>query len=302
VKIGLILPLFSGDAGRVLGFARRAEELGFDGVFAFDHFFPPGAPPDRPSLEAFGSLAAVGAATTRLRVGTLVTRAQLRPTGLLAKMAANVDHITGGRMILGIGTGDPIDRPEHEAFGFPNLSKTGRRAHLAETIRALKALFEGREWEGGDHVPAMTGPLLPRRAGAPPIWVGAQAEEVIRLAGRMADGWNGWALPPGAFARASALLEEEASSAGRQAEATWAGIVLVGKDEEEAQALLARRRTRGMPDDGLWVGGAQNFSAYLDDLARAGATWAILVPGGPADRVELIAETVLRRRSGGPNG
>jgi alkanesulfonate monooxygenase SsuD/methylene tetrahydromethanopterin reductase-like flavin-dependent oxidoreductase (luciferase family) len=60
VKVGLVLPLFSGDPDRVLAFARRAEELGYDGVFAFDHFFPPGAARDRPSLEAFSTLAASG--------------------------------------------------------------------------------------------------------------------------------------------------------------------------------------------------------------------------------------------------
>ena len=75
MKVGLILPLFSGNPDRVLSFARQAEDLGYDGVFAFDHFFPPGASPDRPSLEAFSSLAAVGAASERLAVGTLVTRA-----------------------------------------------------------------------------------------------------------------------------------------------------------------------------------------------------------------------------------
>ena len=63
VKIGLMLPLFSGDTDRVLSFARRAEELGFDGLFAFDHMFPPGAPPDRPSIRAFSTLGAVAAVT-----------------------------------------------------------------------------------------------------------------------------------------------------------------------------------------------------------------------------------------------
>ena len=84
MNVGLVLPLFSGDAERVLAFARRAEERGFDGVFAFDHLFPPGAPADRPSLEAFASLAAVAARTSRVAVGTLVTRATLRPPGMLA--------------------------------------------------------------------------------------------------------------------------------------------------------------------------------------------------------------------------
>src|SRR2546423_15543547 len=129
LKVGIILPMFSGDPGKVLEAARSAESLGFDGVFAFDHFFPPGGPPDRPALEAFTTLAAVAAATERVRLGTLVTRAVLRPPGLLAKLATTIDLISDGRMILAMGTGDPIDRPEHDAFGFPNLSVRDRRDH-----------------------------------------------------------------------------------------------------------------------------------------------------------------------------
>jgi alkanesulfonate monooxygenase SsuD/methylene tetrahydromethanopterin reductase-like flavin-dependent oxidoreductase (luciferase family) len=296
VRFGLILPLFSGDPHRVLSFARNAEDLGFDGVFAFDHFFPPGAPSDRPSLEAFTMLAAVSASTTRVTVGTLVTRAQLRPVGLLAKLAANIDLVSGGRLVLGVGTGDPIDRPEHEAFGLPMLSKEDRRAHLAEAVAAVKALFGGREWEGGAFVPPMRGPLLPRphQGGGPPVWVGAQADPVVALAGRLADGWNGWGLEPAAFARKARLLAEEAGAAGREAEATWAGIVLVGEDEREAEALLARRRARGMPDDGLWVGSAERFAETARSLEDAGATWAVLVPAGPPDRIELMSATLLK--------
>jgi len=294
VRIGLILPLFSGDPDRVLRFARRAEELGFGGLFAFDHFFPPGASSDRPSLEAFSVLAAVGAATSHAAVGTLVTRAQLRPTGLLAKMAAGLDASTGGRVILGIGTGDPIDEPEHRAFGIPSLGKRDRRAHLAETVGALKALFASERWEGGRYVPAMAGPLVPApRPGGPPVWIGAQADEMVRMAGALADGWNGWGLEAAEFGRKVRILQEEARAAGRVAEATWAGIVLMGRDDDEVRTLLEARRTRGMPDTGIWSGTARGFEAFLRDLEEAGATWAILVPAGPQDRVDLIAETVL---------
>ncbi|HSL68078.1 MAG TPA: LLM class flavin-dependent oxidoreductase, partial [Actinomycetota bacterium] len=179
MNVGLILPLFSGDSERVASFARRAEALGYDGVFAFDHFFPPGAPTDRPSLEAFTSLSAVAAATERVTVGTLVTRASIRPAGLLAKMAAGVDDISGGRMVLGIGTGDPIDKPEHRAYGLTYLEKGERREHLVETVRAVKALFAGSPWPGGSRIPPVSGPLLPRPVtpGGPPVWVGGFADE-----------------------------------------------------------------------------------------------------------------------------
>jgi alkanesulfonate monooxygenase SsuD/methylene tetrahydromethanopterin reductase-like flavin-dependent oxidoreductase (luciferase family) len=295
LKVGVILPMFSGDMAKVMAAARSAESLGFDGVFAFDHFFPPGGSPDRPALEAFTTLAAVAAATERVRLGTLVTRAVLRPPGLLAKMMSTIDLISGGRTILGIGTGDPIDLPEHHAFGFPNLSVRERRAHLAETVAALKALFEGRTYEGGEHVPPMTGPLLPPpvQRGGPPVWIGAQSDEVVAMAGRLADGWNGWGLSPEDFRSKAELLAKEADQAGRRAEATWAGIVLVGEDEAEVEALLERRRQSGMNDTLAWSGTTEGFTEYLRDLADAGATWAIMVVAGPAGRRELIADRVL---------
>lgn len=295
MRLGLILPMFSGDAGRVLSFARRVEELGYDGVFAFDHFFPPGASPDRPSLEAFATLATVGAATERLTLGTLVTRAQLRPPGLVAKMAASIDEMTGGRMVLGMGTGDPIDQPEHDAFGFSSLGVGERRAHLAETVAAIRALFRGEAWPGGNHVPALAGPLLPPPSapGGPPVWLGAQSDEVVRMAGAIADGWNGWGLAPEAFARKAGLLAAEAGAAAREAEATWAGIALVGEDERRAEELMEARRAKGMAADGVWSGGAESFAVFLGRLEAVGASWAIIVPAGPADRVELIAREVL---------
>jgi alkanesulfonate monooxygenase SsuD/methylene tetrahydromethanopterin reductase-like flavin-dependent oxidoreductase (luciferase family) len=294
-KVGVILPMFSGDPGKVIEAARSSEALGFDGVFAFDHFFPPGGPADRPALEAFTTLAAVAAATERVRLGTLVTRAVLRPPGVVAKMMATIDLISGGRSILGIGTGDPIDRPEHEAFGFPNLRVLERRAHLSETVAAIKALFRGEAFEGGEHVPPMRGPLVPPPVhdGGPPVWLGAQSDDVVRMAGSMADGWNGWGLAPGAFRHKAKLLAEEAERAGRQAEPTWAGIVLLGEDDAEVERLLEARHRKGMTDDLAWSGPVDRFAEHLRDLAEAGATWTIMVLAGSSGRRALMAERVL---------
>jgi alkanesulfonate monooxygenase SsuD/methylene tetrahydromethanopterin reductase-like flavin-dependent oxidoreductase (luciferase family) len=293
VKVGVILPLFSGDPHRVISVARRAEALGYDGVFAFDHFFPPGAPPERPSLEPFTTLAAVVAATERIRVGTLVTRASLRPAGMLAKLAASLELMSGGRMILGIGTGDPIDRPEHEAYGLPYLDRAERRAHLVETVGCVKALFSGLPWPGGAWVPPVHGPLLPPTAGGPPVWIGGFADAMVRLAARHADAWNGWGMSIPEFARKADLLRRTAAEHGREAEATWAGIVVVGRDEEEAGAMLEERYRKGMLETNVWAGTAQSLIWWLEGLGTAGATWAVLVPAGSGDRMSLIAEEVL---------
>jgi alkanesulfonate monooxygenase SsuD/methylene tetrahydromethanopterin reductase-like flavin-dependent oxidoreductase (luciferase family) len=294
-KVGVVLPMFSGDPEKVISAAQASERLGYDGVFAFDHFFPPGASPDRPALEAFTTLATIAASTERVRLGTLVTRAVLRPPGLLAKMATTIDLMSDGRMVLGIGTGDPIDRPEHDTFGFPNFGVKERRAHLAETVSALKALFTGNIFEGGDHVARLEGPLLPPpiQDGGPPVWIGAQADEVVRMAGRLADGWNGWGLLPDRFRVKAQLLAEEADAANRRAEATWAGIVLVGEDKADVDRLLESRKQKGMTDELAWAGSAEDFAEYLHELAVAGAEWIIIVLAGPAGRRELIAERVL---------
>lgn len=295
MKVGLVLPLFSGDVDRVLAFARRAEGLGYDGVFAFDHFFPPGAPSDRASLEAFSTLAAVAAATERIGVGTLVTRASLRPPGLLAKLAATLDDLSGGRMILGVGTGDPIDRPEHEAYGLAYLDKEERRPHVVETVRAVKGLFRGEAWPGGERTSAVFGPLLPPpvRSGGPPVWIGGFADAVVRLAAAEADAWNGWGMSIPEFAKKANLLREAAAVSGRTVEATWAGIVVVGRDEDEAGEMLNLRYQKGMLETSVWAGTPHSLIWWFEGLETAGATWAVLVPAGPPDRVEMIAEEVF---------
>jgi alkanesulfonate monooxygenase SsuD/methylene tetrahydromethanopterin reductase-like flavin-dependent oxidoreductase (luciferase family) len=295
VRIGLILPQFSGDAHRVLAAARAAEDLGYDGVFAFDHFFPPGAPADRASLEAFATLGAVGAATERVAVGTLVARASLRPVGMLAKLAASLDDVSAGRLILALGTGDAISAQEHERFGLPSLGVSGRRAHLTETVRAVRALLAGEPWPGGEYVGPVAGPILPPpvRPGGPPLWVGGYSDAAVRIAAAEADGWNGWGVPGPAFATKAALLAEAAGAAGRSVEPTWAGLVVVGRDAGETARLMRERSRRDLAERDVWAGTTSDLLAWLEGLRAAGATWAVLLLGGPADRAEVVATSVL---------
>jgi len=291
MRIGLVLPMATGDIERVLAFARRAEDLRFDGLFAFDHLFSPGAPSDRPNLEAYATLAAVASSTSRVTVGTLVTRASLRSAGMLAKQAVTLDDVSGGRFVLAIGTGDAVGRAEHEVFGLRYLAPTIRREHLAQTVRALRALFGGEPWPGGEHVPPIDGALLPasRTPRGPRIWVGGKSEGAVRVAAREADGWNGWGLAAPVFADRARLLASGAE--GRAVEPTWGGAVVVGDDAAHADRMIADRRARGLGQ--AWAGSADRATAWLAELRDAGATWAILLAAGPADRVELIAERML---------
>jgi alkanesulfonate monooxygenase SsuD/methylene tetrahydromethanopterin reductase-like flavin-dependent oxidoreductase (luciferase family) len=291
VKVGLILPLFSGDAERVLSFAGRAEELGFDGVFAFDHLFPPGNDPERPVLEAFAMLGAVAARTSHISVGTLVARVALRDAGMLAKLAAALDDASGGRMILGVGAGDTGNDLEHRIYGIPAQSRSERRTHLEETVRCVRALLGGGRWPGGSLVAAMAGPLLPPpRGGGPPLWVGGSSDRVVRLAAREAYAWNGWQMEPDAFAGKARLLREEAG--GRRVEPTWAGVALAGRDAAEVAELLEARQRRGLIAR-AWTGTTASLRTLITEFERAGATWVVLALAGPRDRLELVGSEVL---------
>jgi len=291
MKLGLMLPVFSNDAPRVRGFARDAADHGFDGVFAADHLHVPGAP-ERPVLDAFAVLATVAAENPKLTTGTLVTRVGVRHPAMLAKMAAATDDLSGS-FVLGLGSGDAKSDAEDEAAGLPEIGD--RRALLAETVGALKDLFAGRGWEGGEHTPEIPGPLLPppTRAGGPPIWIGGASDELVRLAAREADGWNGWNLTPSVFATKVASLRSEAGE--RSLDISWGGLAAVGAGEEEALELAEMRAAKGLPP--VWVGSARSLARLATSIRDAGATWFIVGPVMGDERMSLIAEALAGLRS-----
>lgn len=292
MKLGISLPVFTADPARPLGVAARAAALGVDGVFSPDHLFPPvfypPSGPDRPALEAFSILAAAAARHPSMHVGTLVARVTLRSTGLLAKQAAALDEMSGGRAILALGAGDRASVPEHERYGFPFPPVRERLQLLEETVLALRSLFAGKTWPGGDTVPPIAGPILP--PGSPELWVGGLSDGVLEVAARIADAWNGWGLDALGFEERVDRLRELAD--GRGVEATWGGIALVGEDRPELERLLADRERRGVSVEGVWTGTGRELRSFVDRLGEAGASWFIVLPAGPADRLELIAEAL----------
>jgi len=291
MKLGLVLTVFTADPAKPMASADRAAAAGYDAVFASDHLFPPGAP-DRPSLEPYTLLAAIGAANPGLGVGVLVTRAGFRPVGMLAKQAAALDQVTGGRAVLGLGVGDANGRAEHAALGLDYPPFPERLALLEETVLALRALFAGRPWQGGRRIPALAGPLLP--PGSPSVWVGGTREAAIGVAARAADGWNAWGLDAETFVARAGELAGLATDAGRdpaEVPPTWGGIMLVGRDANELATLEAERAGKGLGMD-IWRGTADDLRRFRDRVESVGATWLIWVAAGPADRSELVAATL----------
>ena len=211
MKVGITLPQFRDSADEALDAARRAEALGIDGVFVFDHLWPMGQP-GRPALSSGPLLGALAAATSTIHVGTLVARIGLLPDEVLVAELAGVDAIAGGRLIAGLGTGDAKSRAENDAFGIPFDPAEERRVRLGAVAVAVAA--RGIPvWVGGG-LPSTTH-LARTVGGAANLWEG----DVLRVAELTAAGFEiTWGGPVEGDVGAVAARLAELAAAG----ATWA--------------------------------------------------------------------------------
>jgi probable F420-dependent oxidoreductase len=258
MRFGLSLPHygFSLPSGQIsfadaVGWARRAEALGFDSVWVSDHFFYSfaryGADPSPiASLEPLATLAGIAAATDRVRLGTLVLCAAFRHPALLARAAASIDLVSGGRFDLGLGAGWMAE--EFEAFGYRFGSPGERFAVLEETLEVLHELFGGEPvTHEGPTVTLRQAVLAPAPERRPPLWLGGKGgPRLLGLAARLADGWNMvWRISPEAYAPKVADVRAACDAEGRDP-ATFGLSVglysLMGEDEAAVRAAFERGR------------------------------------------------------------
>lgn len=214
--LGVTLPQFTEDRGHFVDGVRRAESLGLDSVWVFDHLWPLSGAKDRPVLECWTSVGWLAEATERITIGTLVTRSSLRNPVLLAHMAAAVAEIAPGRLTIGIGSGDDKSRAENEAFGLPYWAGADRIAQFEETLAVLRDGLEGSGVK---------------------IWVGGRADDALALAARYGDAWNGWGGTSESFARDASTVASYA--AGRPIEMTWGGVLQPGDTDAAVDKLNA---------------------------------------------------------------
>jgi F420-dependent oxidoreductase-like protein len=169
-----------------------ADALGFDSAFTFDHFMPIFSDPEGPCFEGWMLLSALAAKTERIRVGVLVTGNTYRNPALLAKMASTVDHVSGGRLILGMGAGW-FER-EHQAYDVPFFTPGERARRLVEAVTIVKRLFtEDAVTFDGTYYTLKEAPFAPKpvQRPHPPILIGGMGPKVIQpLAARDADIWH----------------------------------------------------------------------------------------------------------------
>jgi F420-dependent oxidoreductase-like protein len=195
---------------------RFAEGAGFDGVWIFDHFKPLYGDPTGPCMEAWTLLAGLAASTERIRLGALVTGITYRHPSILAAEAVTVDHVSDGRLEIGMGAA--WFEQEHRELGvpFPRVGERARR--LEEGVEAMRLLMtqDHATYEGTyTRLDDATYRPRPVQQPHPPIWIGATGEKLtLPIVGRQADVWHTFGSSD-ALARKWAIVERSAQEAGR---------------------------------------------------------------------------------------
>jgi F420-dependent oxidoreductase-like protein len=176
----------------LLAIWQEAEQLGFHSAWLYDHFVPIFGDEDGPVLEGWTALAALAAETKRMQIGLLVTGNTYRNPALVAKMATTVDHVSRGRLALGIGAG--WSEREHTAYGFPFGTAHERAKRLDEALQVITKLWsEEHPTFHGKFYTLENAPFAPRNVQKPrpPIIIGGQGKQwIVPLVARYGDGWN----------------------------------------------------------------------------------------------------------------
>ncbi len=262
---------------------RAIETLGFDSAWLFDHFMTTSKVPDHTYLEAWTALAALAMVTSRVGLGILVSGNTYRPPALLAKEAVTVDHISNGRLTIGLGAG--WHEPEHRAYGFFFPSPVERVARFEESLQVIRALLtEERATFAGRYYQLEDAPFEPKpvRPTGIPIVVGTSGERMLRLVARYADSWNMVGSPEEIAERGKVLLDACAAIGRDPREIRWSAAAWpnrVGGDPlasvESYRDLIGRYREAGVSEviciwqKDLPSGAIERIAAELPHLRRA---------------------------------
>jgi F420-dependent oxidoreductase-like protein len=286
-----------------LALAGACEEHGLEGLFRSDHYGPLMGMPDRGSLDAWATLAGLAARTSRIRLGTLVSPATFRHPSVLAKNVVTVDHISGGRVELGLGAG--WHEGEHRAHGFEFPPTPARMERLAEQLEIVTRSwsedafsFQGRQYQLQD-LRALPKPVQRPR---PTLLVGGRAgPKSLALAARFADEYNVTGLPLEDLRERRARQLDAWREAGRDpgtARMSLMTTAVVGRDQAEVEQRVGRVLAVTGSDDSVaevvearpnWVlGTVDQVVEQLQALEAAGISRVMLQHLDHAD-VEMVA-------------
>ena len=274
LRVGIQLPEVERDVRwpEYLAMARAAETVGFDSIWVGDHYLYRGdGRPERGPWEAWTLLAALAAVTERVRIGPLVACLNFHEPAVLAKLAATVNEIGGGRLVFGMGAG--WNRTEFDAFGIPYDHRASRFVEAFDIVRRLlqseRVSAQGR-WHSVDDAV-----LLPSPAAPPELMIGSTGERVLAATLPHVETWNTWfdwyGNTPEGFAAKGSEIDAACERAGRDpATLERSACVLV---------QLGGKAAERTPEPGVVPlrGSYDDIAAGLDAMATAGADEVIAV-------------------------
>jgi alkanesulfonate monooxygenase SsuD/methylene tetrahydromethanopterin reductase-like flavin-dependent oxidoreductase (luciferase family) len=280
LRFGLFLSQASKSLAQVQDEFGLAEELGFDTAYLVDHLVDTDGPPDRPCLESWTLLAGLATMTRQIRLGILVTSNTFRHPAILLKSAVTVDHLSGGRLILGLGTGWHED--EHRRYGI-SLPPPGERVdRLEEALELITRLMAGETTTyAGRYYQLDDAHLEPRPIQQPriPILVAAHRPRMLRIAARYADQWDTFVELPGTatagvtsgLAERVAALDSACAAVGRDLaeirRSTWVGAE-VWRSRDTYLDFVRRGRSIGFTDLTAVMPGRAHMSVLREVAAE----------------------------------
>jgi len=287
---------------------KEAEELGFDTLWVNDHLLPSFGPEDAPNLESWTVLAAMATATSRVQIGAMVTSNTFRHPVVLAKMATTIDHLSNGRLILGIGTG--YLESEHKAYGITLPTVKERIDRFDEALQLITKLWAAESPVSfkGHHYTLVDAPFAPKpiQRPHPPIMIGGTGEKrILPLVARYAQMWNIPSMAPDEIAVKTKALEKACREIGRNCadiERSYLTPLFITADPAGAQELLQRvAKVRGVSVEqarkSILVGDPTTVRQQMQTYIDVGITHFIINLRRPGlyDRegVRLFAKEVM---------
>jgi F420-dependent oxidoreductase-like protein len=280
--------------------ARAVEDLGFAGLYRSDHFTN-ASPPDQDSLELWVSFTWLASHTQRIEFGSLVSPVSFRDPVFTARMALQVDDLSGGRLRLGLGAG--WQEHEHHNFGYQLLELDERFARFEEGLEVITRLmdsdtpvdFSGRYYHLNEAI------LLPRpaRPGGPPVVIGGNGERrTLPLVVRYAEEWNAVDIPPTKLRALNRRLDDLLDEAGRtpvEVKRTVMTTLVYGRDETSLREKLAQRDPDTLKARGVVFGTINQVVDQVGQLRESGAARVMLrwLDLDDMDGLESLARGVL---------
>jgi F420-dependent oxidoreductase-like protein len=262
---------------------RRVEDHGFEWISIWDHFYAADATGGPVCLEAIATHAALALSTSRVRCGSLVYSVGYRHPAVLANAMATLDHLSDGRVTLGLGGG--WLQAEYDAYGLPFPPPGVRLRQLEEAVQCVRGLLthDVTSFEG-EHFRLHEARCEPKPVqDRLPIWVGGGGERVtLRIAARHADGWNVPFIPPEEFARKVGVLHEHCERTGREP-GTITKSINVGLAWHEGDLEAQFGNIADFVRPGVLTGSVQEVIDRIGAYREAGAEWLILAMRAPFD-------------------